>query len=186
MKPVTRDEIVDYVTYQDSREAMRHRVMEIKKPRRIHLGEHLTFLFENRNTIRYQIQEMMRVEHIVREKEIQHEIDTYNELLGGENELGATLLIEIADATQRDRYLRLWRDLMQHIFVGFEDGSRTPVIYDERQMDEQRLSSVQYIKFKTGGRLPVSLVADHPDYQAEYALTQSQKQALAEDLGITL
>ena len=94
---VRRDEIVDFQTYDDGREATRTGVMDLKRPRRIHVGEHLTFLFENHDTIRYQVQEMMRVEQIVREASIQQELATYNELLGGPGQLGCALLIEIED-----------------------------------------------------------------------------------------
>src|SRR5689334_2396885 len=108
MRPVQRDEIVDYQTYEDSREQFRRDVMQVKAPRRIHVGEYLTLLFENRTTVRYQIQEMIRAERIVRESSIQHEIDTYNELLGGDGELGCALLIEIAEPALRDQKLQQW------------------------------------------------------------------------------
>jgi len=88
MRPIARDEIVDYATYEDGREAFRARVLTAKHPRRVHLGEYLTLLFENPLTVRYQIQEMIRVERIVREAAVRHEIDTFNELLGGVGELG--------------------------------------------------------------------------------------------------
>ncbi|HCP33666.1 MAG TPA: DUF3501 domain-containing protein, partial [Deltaproteobacteria bacterium] len=86
MKPVQREEILDYVTYGEKRNEIQLSVLKQKEPRRIHLGEYLTFLFENTETIRYQIQEMMRVEQIVKEEAIQHEIKTYNELIGEEGE----------------------------------------------------------------------------------------------------
>ena len=101
MQPVRREEILDYVTYGEQREQIRAAVLKIKEPRRIHLGPHMTFLFENRDTVRYQIQEMVRVERLVKESEIQHEIETYNELLGGPGELGASLLVVIDDPAQR-------------------------------------------------------------------------------------
>jgi len=72
MRRVERAEIVDYATYEDGREAFRARVLEAKRPRRVHLGEHLTLLFENPLTVRYQIQEMMRIERIVKPQEIAH------------------------------------------------------------------------------------------------------------------
>ncbi|HCV35106.1 MAG TPA: hypothetical protein DGF10_10635, partial [Acidimicrobiaceae bacterium] len=78
-----RDEIVDWQTYSDDRDTLRTAVLEIKKPRRVHLGDHLTFLFENHETIRYQVQEIMRAERIVRESAIREEIATYNSMLGG-------------------------------------------------------------------------------------------------------
>src|SRR5262245_56371981 len=99
MKPVERNEIVDYATYEDMRDKFRREVIDVKAPRRIHVGEYITLLFENHTTVRYQIQEMMRAERIVRESDIRHEIDTYNELLGKDGELGCTLLIEITDPT---------------------------------------------------------------------------------------
>ena len=97
MKPVERKEIIDYVTYEEQRDAVRDEAMAAKALRRVHIGEYLTLLFENHLTMRYQIQEMVRVERLVKEADIQHEIDTYNEVLGGEGEFGCTLLIEIDD-----------------------------------------------------------------------------------------
>lgn len=182
MKPVTREELVDYQTYQDQREAFRKQIFAIKRPRRIHLGDSLTFLFENRDTIRYQVQEMMRAEQLVRESEIQHELETYNEILGGPGELGCTLLIEIDDPAERDAKLRRWLDLMDHLFLVLEDGSTVALEFDHRQVGDDRLSSVQYVKFSTGGTLPVALRANHPDYQAEVVLNEAQRAALAADL----
>ena len=106
MRPVRREEIVDYETYSEGREAFRARVLEVKRARRVHLGESLTLLFENTLTIRYQIQEMLRAERIVREADIRHEIETYNEILGGDGALGVTLLIEIDDLEARAVKLR--------------------------------------------------------------------------------
>ena len=81
MRPVQREEILDYITYTEKRSELQLSVLKQKERRRIHLGEYLTFLFENTYTVRYQIQEMMKAEQIVKEEAIQHEIDTYNELL---------------------------------------------------------------------------------------------------------
>src|SRR5262245_3415147 len=97
MRKVKRSDVLDYKTYNDGREAFRARILDEKAKRRVHVGEHLTFLFESTDTILYQVQEMMRLEQTVRESEIQHEIDTYNQLLGDAGELGCTLLIEIDD-----------------------------------------------------------------------------------------
>src|SRR5215469_2164216 len=124
MKPVERSEIVDYATYEDLRNEFRAEVMKVKASRRVHLGDYLTLLFENRMTVRYQIQEMMRAERIVREAEILHEINTYNELLGRNGELGCTLLIEIEDPRLRDQKLREWWELPETLYVLLEGGSR--------------------------------------------------------------
>jgi hypothetical protein len=183
MKPVQRSEIVDYVTYEDMRNAFRSEVMSIKALRRIHIGEYLTLLFENHPTVRYQIQEMMRAERIVRESDIQHEIDTYNELLGKDGELGCTLLIEISDAGLRAEKLQQWWDLPGKIYLLLEDGTRIPASIDERQRGEGRLSSVQYLKFDTKGRVPVAAGVDLPDMQHQTKLTEEQRKALLSDLG---
>ena len=82
MKRVTRQEILDYVTYEEQRNQIRKKLMKIKELRRINVGGVLSFLFENTDTIRYQIQEMIRVERIVKETDILHEIKIYIELLG--------------------------------------------------------------------------------------------------------
>jgi hypothetical protein len=182
VKPVTRDEVLDYQSYGHQREAIRARMMETKAARRIHLRPWLTFLFENRDTVRYQVQEMMRAEQIVREDAIRHEIETYNELLGGPGELGATLLIEIDDEAERERLLTAWRDLPGHIFARFEDGSRAYARFDERQRDEQRVSSVQFLRFACAGRVPVALGVDFEPLRGEVTLTTEQRQALAADL----
>lgn len=182
MTAVTRSQILDYVTYSEQRDAFRRQVMEAKRPRRIHVGPHLTFLFENALTVRYQIQEMVRAEQMVKEADIEHEVETYNELLGGPGELGASLLVEIDDPADRARKLAEWRDLMEHVYARLEDGTRVPVTYDRRQVGEGRLSSVQYLKFATGGHVPVAIGADHPAYEAETILTPEQREALAADL----
>jgi len=149
------------------------------------VGDYLTFLFENRETIRYQIQEMMRAERIVKEAEIRHEIETYNELLGREGELGATPLIEIDDPTVRASKPAAWRELPKHLYVLLENGERVPMSYDPRQVGDERLSSVQYVKFSTGGATPTAIGCDHPDPELrhETLLTATQRQALAADLG---
>src|SRR5215510_4726683 len=121
MNPVERSEIVDYATYEDLRAGFRREVLQAKALRRIHVGEYLTLLFENHTSIRYQIQEMMRAERIVRESDIRHEIDTYNELLGSEGELGCTLLIEISDPVLRDQMLRGWWDLPERVYLLLEN-----------------------------------------------------------------
>ena len=156
--------------------------MQVKDARRIHVGEDLTFLFENALTMRYQVQEMMRAERMVKESDIQHEIETYNGLLGGDGELGATLLIEIDDPDERNVKLREWMELPEHLYALLEDGAKVRPTFDESQRGEGRLSSVQYLKFKVGKSAPVALGVDLPGAEAETRLTDAQRQALAEDL----
>ena len=182
MKLVTRQEILDYVTYEEQRDKFRKKIMKIKESRRINVAGVLSFLFENTDTVRYQIQEMMRVERIVKETDIQHEINTYNELLGDSGELGCTLLIEIDDPDEREEKLTQWLDLPRHLYLSLEDESRIRASFDERQVGDARLSSVQYIKFNTGGKTPVAVGSDLPLFKAETTITTDQKNALSEDL----
>jgi hypothetical protein len=182
MRKVTREEIVDFATYGDQREGLRPRVLELKRPRRVHVGEYLTFLFENSDTVRYQIQEIMRAERIVRESDIVSEIATYNSLLGDDGELGCCLLVEIDDKAERERLLRQWRALPEHIYVKCSDGTRVAARYDESQIGEEKISSVQYLKFAVGDKVPVALGCDHPALTAEQALSDEQRAALLADL----
>ncbi len=182
MRKVQRDEVVDYATWSDRKPQELPRILQIKAKRRIHVGEYLTCLFENADTIRYQVQEMMRVERIVRDKDIQHEIDTYNEILGNDGELGFVLLIEIADEAKRDELLRQWVGLQEQLYAKLADGTKVYCTFDPRQVGRDRLSSVQYLKLDVGGQVPVALGCDHPGQTVEVALNEEQRSALASDL----
>lgn len=182
MNKVTRDEIIDYVTYGEQRDAIRQDVLRQKKPRRIHVGSEVTLLFENHDTVRYQVQEMIRAEQIVKEVDIRHEIETYNELLGDAGELGCTMLIEIDDAAARPARLKALLTLPSHIFAELEDGTRVQATFDPRQVGDDRVSSVQFLKFDVGGKTPAALVIDHEAMQARAELDPAQRDALATDL----
>ena len=183
MALVARKDILDFVTYGERREAIRASAMAAKALRRVHLGEHLTFLFENLETIRYQVLEMVRVEQMVREADIQHELDTYNAVLGADGELGCTLLIEIDDEKARDVLLRRWRGLPGHLYLTCADGVRVPALFDPAQMNEEKLSSVQFLKFPVDGRIPVGLACDLPGLEGSVRLEDATRQALLSDLG---
>jgi hypothetical protein len=182
MRPVRRSEIVDLETYERMRPAFREIVFAAKAPRRIHVGDACTFLFENPTTIRYQILEMMRTEHLVKEHDIRHELDTYNALLGADGELGCTLLIEIDDPAVRAVRLRQWFALPEHVYARLEDGTKVRPRFDESQRGNGRVSSVQYLTFAVGGAVPVALGVDLPGLEAETVLTSEQRAALADDL----
>lgn len=183
MKPVPRSEILDYVTYNERREQLRPLAMQAKAPRRVVLASGtITFLFENRDTVRYQVHEMMRAEQIVKEADIAHELHTYNELLGGPGELGCTLLIGIDDEAERAQKLAQWLALPQHVYLERADGTRVRATFDARQVGEDRLSSVQYLKFAVGEQAPVAIGVDLPELEIRQVLTDEQRAALADDL----
>jgi hypothetical protein len=184
MKRVLRSEIVDYVTYEERRDSVRDSAMRAKAARRVHVGPHLTFLFENHETILYQVQEMTRAERMVKEADIAHEVLTYNELLGGPGELGCTLLVELDDPAARAEKLTQWLALPKHLYVKRKDGAKAYARYDERQVGETRVSSVQYLAFEVGKAAPLAVGCDHPDPELrhETALTEEQRAALQQDL----
>lgn len=181
-RKVERTQIIDYQSWGDRREQERERIMAVKAVRRVHVGEHMTFLFENAETVRYQIQEMMRAEQIVREDAIQHEIETYNELIGEPGELGCVLLVEIDDAEKRDVLLREWIELPHHLYAELEDGTKVRPRFDERQIGRGRLSSVQYLIFPTDGKVPVAIGSDLPKLELRTELSEEQHEALHADV----
>ncbi|MDH3624857.1 MAG: DUF3501 family protein [Myxococcales bacterium] len=182
MKPIERGEILDYVTYGERRDAIRADALQAKSERRIIVGEHFTFLFENHETVRYQIQEMMRVEKIVKENDIEHEIKTYNELIHPAGSLGCTLLIGIDDPAERDAKLKAWIGLNDHIYAKLPDGTRVKPTWDPRQVGDTRLSSVQYLTFELGPEAPIAIGIDMPGIEAETELSDAQREALGRDL----
>jgi hypothetical protein len=179
---VARAEILDWVTYVERREAIRAEALAAKAARRVHVGEYLTFLFENAATVRYQVQEMMRVERLVREADIEHELATYNALLGGDGELGCTLLVEIEDETERDKKLREWLELPESVYLKLENGEKVRAAVDPEQRSRGRLSTVQYLRFQVRDRVPTAIGCDHPAFGLETVLDAAQRAALRADL----
>ncbi|MGB5373255.1 MAG: DUF3501 family protein [Polyangiales bacterium] len=182
MKPVDRSEVLDYVSYGEQREQIRASALHAKSVRRILVGEYFTLLFENRETVRYQVQEMMRIERIVKETDIQHELDTYNELIHPRGTVGCTLLVGIDDEAERAGKLRAWLGLNEHIYAKLADGTLVRPNWDPRQVGEDRLSSVQYLSFDIGEEPPIAIGIGMPRIEAETELSQSQRDALREDL----
>jgi hypothetical protein len=184
VKTVAREEILDYATYEERRAEIREAVMRTKAVRRIHVGPHLTFLFENHDTIRYQVLEMVRAEQMVKDADIRHELETYNELLGAPGELAATLLVELDDPALRAEKLAKWLALPKHLYAQRADRTKAYARFDARQVGETRVSSVQYLKFDVGGEAPLAIGCDHPDPELshETKLTAEQRAALQSDL----
>jgi hypothetical protein len=183
MRPVAVSEIKNLTEYELERETWRPQVIALKDRRRIRVGNHLTFLFENRDTVRYQIQEMLRIERIVRPSEVAHEVETYNELIPAPGELSACLLIEYEDAEERDVRLRELLGLENHVWLA---GAKAR--FDDRQLSTDRISAVQYVKFsltpEQAAQFPsgAKLVVDHPHYQAVRVLSPSELAELSSDL----
>jgi hypothetical protein len=181
-RKVDRKSVRSLKDYENVREEFRAAAMKAKELRRIHVGEHLTFLFENHETTLYQIQEMLRAEKTEDEAHIRHEIETYNEVLGDQGELGCTLLIEIDSPELRQQLLSRWIDLPRALYVRSQTGEKVMATFDSRQVGERRISSVHYLRFRLGDHIPVAVGCAHAELNVETALQPAQTAALCQDL----
>jgi Protein of unknown function (DUF3501) len=192
MKAVQRAQIMPLEQYQKLRDLLRPLFIAEKSRRRLAVGEHITLLFENAQTVWYQVQEMLRTERIATEEAIGHELDTYNELLPGPNELAATMMIEYAEPAQRDENLRKLLGLENQISLLIGER-RQQARFDLRQVSAERISSVHFVRFPLGGidaptfaaraaegRIVVEVT--HPAMSVRSPITGTLAAALAEDL----
>ncbi|HIF92805.1 MAG: DUF3501 family protein [Myxococcales bacterium] len=190
MKEIETSDVLDLTAYEKVREEVLARMIKDKKPRRVHVGEILCFLFENRDTVLFQIQEMTRAERLVSEEAIAGEVAVYNELIPGAAELSATLMIEIPSETsirsELDRLIGI--DEHVHLDIGGESVSAT---FDDKQFQEDRVSAVQYIRFPLGPELAkrfrdpdvtVELRVDHPNYAGKTVIEGEARASLSADL----
>lgn len=195
MKPVTLSEVKNIADYEAIRPDFRAGVIAEKERRRLTVGGVFTFLFENHLTVLYQVQEMMRTERIVKEKAIQYEIETYNELIPETGSLGATLMIEFSDPEERAVELIRLVGIENHIRLVV--GDLPPILgrLDDRQMNDKKISSVQYILFRldtahleewkaAAGAGKISIAVDHPHFTHQAIIPPTMAGALAEDLGL--
>ena len=173
-----------------SRPRLERELLQVKEARRVAVGPSFTLLFENRATVRWQIQEMCRVEKITDPAAIQHELDTYNGLLPRTDELSATLLVEYDEPSERARMLTALRGLHDHLRLEV-DGSAVRTQFDADQYNTDRISSVQFIRFALTSeqadafcdlRRSAAIVVDHPACAARTELKGAVRGALVEDL----
>ena len=192
MKPVQMAQILSYELYEKLRPLLRPLFIAEKDRRRLTIGEHVTLLFENAQTVWYQVQEMLRSERISSEEGIAHELDTYNELLPGPNELAATMMIQFTDAAQRDENLRKLAGLENQIYLRISDR-RQKARVDLRQVSDERVSSVQFVRFALGGidaegfatkarQGQISVEIEHPAMTMSAPITDTLAAVLVEDL----
>jgi len=191
MRKIELAEVKNLYEYEKIRSEFRKQVIDEKKHRRIMVGPNMTFVFENRTTVLFQIQEMLRTERIVDDTAIQHEIDTYNNLLPGDQELSATLLIEITAKHDIKPILDSLVGLgYQSVFLKIGE-KEIPAQFDEAQSSEDRISAVQYLLWKLEdediermrlGAADVSLVVRHPNYNYTTPFTNEQRETIVKDL----
>ncbi len=172
---VTRDTLMTLESYAKVRKEFRSKVMEHKKTRKVHLGEHITLIFEDELTIRYQIQEMLRVERIFEEDGIQDELAAYNPLVPDGNNWKATMLIEYPEVEERRKMLARLKGIERKVWVKIAGYPSVYAIADEdmEREDDEKTASVHFLRFelmpqmvdalKNGAALLVGV--DHPEYQ---------------------
>jgi hypothetical protein len=186
-------DVINFFEYEKVREDRRHRVIALKEKRRVEVGPYLSFVFENRATLLFQIQEMCRAERIIDDARIQEEIDVYSALLPGAGELSATLFIEIADKDQikpvLDRFMGI--DSGRHVWIEVAGGPRVPGIFEAGHSDEEKgkLAAVHFVRFAFPDEAiaafrssAVELVTDHPAMRARTRLSDETKAELLTDL----
>jgi hypothetical protein len=190
MKRVERSELMDLGAYEQVRERFRARVIALKARRRVALGSNITVLFENHDTVLWQIQEMLRTERISAEPAIQHELETYNELIPASGELSATVFIEYPDTAERDRMLTALAGIEDKFYLDV-GGERCSVRNETGAPRTDRTTAVHYTKFVLtppavtalrANTTSVALGVKHPSYDANSPLSPETIAELREDL----
>src|SRR5512144_1056594 len=176
MPTITRESLLSLEDYAKARPEFRARVLAHKKPRTVHLGEHVTLLFEDELTIRYQIQEMLRIEKTFEESGIQDELHVYNPLVPDGTNFKATMLIEYDDVNERKRQLARLIGLERHVCVQVEGSPRVYAIPDEDlpRSNDQKTAAVHFLRFELTpdmiaalkGGAALGMGIDHPQYTA--------------------
>ncbi len=193
MQKIVRGDVKDLVQYEQARDEMRRRLIALKRSRRVPVGDRLTFLFENRETVLFQIQEMIRTERMVDEEKIREEIEVNNELIPGARELSATMFIEVDESGQIREVLDRFQGIDRGEVVYFQVGERfnVPGIFEGGRSKEDKISAVHYVKFPFSEpardafldlRVPVELGVDHPRYKERAKIDGETRRSLMGDL----
>jgi len=190
---ITRQSLLTLEAYAKERPAFRARVLAHKKARTVHLGEHVTLLFEDELTVRYQIQEMLRIEKTFEEAGIRDELAAYNALVPDGTNLKATMLIEYEDVDERRAALGRLRGIEKHTWLEVSGFARVIAIADEdlERENDEKTSAVHFLRFELDPPMiaalkrgaPLGFGIDHPAYAAAIpAVDETTRAALAADL----
>jgi hypothetical protein len=193
MDKISRKSLMTLEAYAKARKEFRAQVIAHKKHRTVHLGDHVTLIFEDELTIRYQIQEMLRIEKIFEEQGIQDEIDAYNPLVPDGRNFKATMLIEYEDENERKAALARMKGIEDRTWVRVEGCAPVYAIADEDldRENEEKTSSVHFLRFELTDEMAESLKygmslavgVDHPHYNAKLDPVPAQiRAALVRDL----
>jgi hypothetical protein len=189
---IHRDSLLSLEAYAKQRSQFRAKVMEHKMRRTVHLGGNVTLQFEDELTVRYQVQEMLRIERIFEEEGIQHELDAYNPLVPDGSNWKATMMIEYPDPRERRRMLAALRGIERRVWVQVGELEHVYAIADEdlERENDEKTSSVHFLRFELAaamrerlrGGAAVRIGVDHPQYRAAVELAPEVRAALASDL----
>ena len=193
MPRITRESLMTLEAYAKARKDFRAKVIAHKKVRTVHVGDHLTLLFEDETTIRYQIQEMLRIEKTFEEAGIDDELEAYNPLVPDGTNFKATMLIEYEDVDERKAALARLRGIESRVFVQVEGSPRVPAIADEDLPREnaEKTAAVHFLRFELAPEMIAALKygvglaigVDHPAYSvAPVAVAEETRKALVADL----
>jgi hypothetical protein len=190
--PIAAADILNLYDYEKVREARRRAVIALKAERRVGVGRYLSFVFENRETVWFQIQEMIRAERLVDDAQIADEIAVYNTLLPRPGELAATMFIEIGEAERIKPVLDALLGIDTRDYVRLEVGPHVVTgVFEAGHSDEElgKLSAVHFVRFplppearRDFARAEVALVVEHPNERARTVLGEATRRRLAEDL----
>jgi len=192
MPRIDRSSLMSLEAYARERTQFRAKVMAHKKDRTVHLGDHVTLLFEDELTVRYQVQEMLRVERIFEEDGIRGELDAYNPLVPDGCNLKATLMVEYPDPDERRKKLEGLIGIEDKVWVQVRAHERVWAIADEDldRENEEKTSSVHFLRFelddamakalKDGASLTIGI--DHPRYAETVEPRPAVRDSLAKDL----
>ena len=192
MKVITAHDLISYEEYERQRESFRANIIALKQRRRISLGPLITVVFENRETLKFQIQEMIRAERIRDPAKVQDELDVYNALLPEQNELSATLLIEITDeATMKEKLDQ---------FMGLDHGEKVAIVaggeqafgeFEGGRSHDTKISAVHFVRFRPTSAMkrafadltrPVTIRVNHGGYHEEVSVPGTMREEWLSDL----
>jgi hypothetical protein len=192
MKLLSREDLLSLEQYAEQRANFRDHVMAHKKDRRVNIGPHLTLYFEDRLTIQYQVQEMLRIEKIFEAGAIQEELDTYNPLIPDGSNLKATAMFEFEDVELRQKRLRELVGVENHIWLQVEGFEKVYAIANEdlERSTDEKTSAVHFLRFELDEKIAaavragpsISFGVDHDAYAYETVLKGRIKQSLINDL----
>lgn len=190
MKPIVLEDIRGLPAYEKAREEFRREIIQLKATRRVAVGDKVSLVFENRDTVIFQIQEMLRAERITDLDKIREEIEVYNSLIPGPLELSATLFLEIEDQSHLRQELLKFLGIDEAVYLKI-GASSIHARFEEGRSKEDKISGVQYIRFPLAdaharslreGREKVEIVIDHANYRAGAVLHEETIRSLARDL----